>query len=183
MGRILLLGGPATGGKTTMREILPLPPLVTTTTREPRPNEVNSVHYYFTNRRMFLEDYHNGLIVEKNEFAGNLYGLSKLEIEKALNSDKDYSCILNVDGIKYVKENFKNIYAIYLGVSMEVMLERLKQRGSSTDIINGKIDEYIKDIDSSYQYLYDYRLRTDFVSESEAYNSITTKLRSWNFKF
>lgn len=53
---------------------------VSTTTRDPRPGEVNGIHYYFVKREDFEKELKMGDFLEHNEVHGNFYGTSKSEV-------------------------------------------------------------------------------------------------------
>ena len=61
---------------------------VSMTTRKPRNNEEDGVHYFFRNRIQFEEAIENGELLEWAEFVGNYYGTPKQYVETKLNKEK-----------------------------------------------------------------------------------------------
>ena len=82
---ILTLTGPSCAGKSTLENMLVergLSKAVSTTTRLPRAGEVEGQDYYFVTKEQFIAALRDGEMVEHIELGGNLYGLSKTEVER-----------------------------------------------------------------------------------------------------
>ena len=78
-GTLVVLSGPAGSGKSTvLRRLLESRDdfcfSVSLTTRSPRPNEVDGVDYFFTDRSSFEERIRRGELLEYTEYVGNYYG-------------------------------------------------------------------------------------------------------------
>src|SRR5262245_30032078 len=79
-GPLIILSGPSGSGKSTLiarlleDKSLPLRLSVSTTTRAPRPREIDGVHYHFWTRERFLREREQGGFLEWAEVHGNLYG-------------------------------------------------------------------------------------------------------------
>lgn len=77
---------------------------VSHTTRQPRPGEIDGVHYHFVTREFMLEKIESGsFFVEHAEVHGNLYGTSFQAIFDVSNAE---SCLLDIDveGVRSIKE-------------------------------------------------------------------------------
>ena len=143
----ILVAGSGTGKTTLLKKLCDennFEKLVTTTTRNPRKeeNEVNGIHYFFISKEEFLEKEKNGEMIEKNEFNGNLYGLSKDALKNISNS-KTPTVILEAQGAKAAKEELSkdwNVYAIYIDEKLETRIERTLKRGDSGDDIKSRLD-------------------------------------------
>ncbi|MGH7979964.1 MAG: guanylate kinase, partial [Limisphaerales bacterium] len=97
---LLLISAPSGGGKTTLcRQLLRagrnMVRAITCTTRPPRPDERDSVDYYFLKPADFLRRVQAGNFLEHASVFGNSYGLLKSELLGKLRSGKDV--LLNVD--------------------------------------------------------------------------------------
>ena len=68
---------------------------VSHTTRSPRSNEVDGVHYHFTTKEQFLKDKENGCFLETAMVHNNIYGTSKSAVDDVINQGK--ICILDID--------------------------------------------------------------------------------------
>jgi guanylate kinase len=56
---------------------------VSSTTRAPRPGEVDGVHYHFTSFEDFQSDLNKGLFLEHQEVHGNFYGTHLSQVQRA----------------------------------------------------------------------------------------------------
>lgn len=106
------------------------------TTREPRINEMNMVHYNFKTVEEFEKDKADGLLLEYTNNFGNYYGTSKAEVYSALSKGKNVAAILDNVGIPKYKSEFGNkIVAIYINVDPATMEKRMRSRGDTEEVI------------------------------------------------
>jgi len=139
--RIVVLSAPSGGGKTTIaravREQYPdrFGFSVSATTRAPRPDERDGVDYHFQTRTQFLEGVGAGKFLEYAEYAGELYGTLKDEVEKVLQAGKHVLLDIEVEGGRQVREQFphpRSVSIFILPSDPRVLLERLHQRKSES---------------------------------------------------
>jgi len=88
-GHLFLLIGPSGSGKTTLiREVHARLPIVrfipTTTTRPPRPSEVNGREYFFASPEEFDRLVDRGDLLEWQWVHGNRYGTSRIRFQEAV---------------------------------------------------------------------------------------------------
>ncbi len=109
---------------------------VSATTREPRPSEVDGKEYHFITREHFKDKIKKGDFLEWEEFYNGIrYGTLRSDVEFQLN--KGYFVLLDIDVLGAL--NIKEIYgdealSLFLAPpSMEVLKERLKNRGTESD--------------------------------------------------
>ena len=79
-----MISGPSGVGKSTIAKKLKeagIPRVMTTTTRAPRPGEVNGREYRFLTRMEFQDEIKRGSFLEYAEIDKNLYGTPKERIE------------------------------------------------------------------------------------------------------
>ena len=139
--RIVVLSAPSGGGKTTIaraaREQYPdrFGFSVSATTRPPRPDERDGVDYHFQTRTQFLEGVGAGKFLEYAEYAGELYGTLKDEVEKVLKSGKHVLLDIEVEGARQVRDQYpypRSVSIFILPSDPRVLLERLHQRKSES---------------------------------------------------
>lgn len=149
--RPLLISGPSGGklksnnwlnelvGKSTLikRLLEELPEkfelCVSHTTRQPRPDEKDGVHYYFTTKEEMEKAIANGEFCESAEVHGNLYGTSFKAVQAI--TEKGKCCVFDVDvqGAqsihKYYKDrNDKPVFIFITPPSIEELKQRLEGR-------------------------------------------------------
>lgn len=141
---ILILSGPAGSGKTTLctRLLEEFPQsvqrIVTTTTRRPRPGEVDGVDYHFMSPGDFERDIGEGAFIEWARVHGRYYGSRKEHVLGMLNAGKDLLLNIDIQGAQaFRKEPTINaalpgrLHTIFIKPeSLDQIRERLKERGS-----------------------------------------------------
>ncbi|MER1953907.1 MAG: guanylate kinase [Desemzia incerta] len=137
--RILVLVGASGSGKSTVSDLLiekGIPKLVTSTTRKPRPGEVNGIHYHFrTMKQMTQEPF-----IEQTTYASNTYGLSVKEVEDKFGKYDMVHVTLDKNGAKVMKEQFpEETRIIFFKITEQEMAERMKKRGDSIEAIEHRI--------------------------------------------
>lgn len=100
---IVLLAGISGAGKDTIKKVLletgDYHKIVTTTTRLPRPDEENGVHYHFVSMERVMEMLANHELIEANYYSNNVYGASVAEFQKAYDEQKIAIADIDVNGV------------------------------------------------------------------------------------
>lgn len=140
---ILVICGPSGVGKGTLIQLLTeefgksqVGFSVSHTTRNPRPGEVNGVHYHFVSKEEAEADIVAGKFVESAHVHTNVYGTSIKAVEDVVAMGK--VCVLDIDvqGATLVKQSNLNSRAVYVFVkppSMDELEKRLRGRGTETE--------------------------------------------------
>ena len=138
-GTLFVFSAASGAGKTTLiNRVMPNFPnvvySVSATTRKPRANEIDGVHYFFKTEEEFKKMIEQNELIEWNEVHGNYYGTPKSFVEQKLKEGMDVVLDLDVFG----KINFDKIYPQAVGIlvlppSMEELEKRLRVRGTETD--------------------------------------------------
>ena len=133
--RIVILSAPSGGGKTVVtKELLKRRPdlfgySVSATTRQPRPGEIDGEAYHFLTRAEFERRRKAGEFLESAEYAGELYGTLKTEVDLILGKGLNVLLDIEVKGAHQVRNQYTNALSIFLlPPSAEVLLERLRGR-------------------------------------------------------
>lgn len=149
MSKLYLVVAPSGAGKSTIiNEIFDKDQqIVSFTTRPIRSGEVDGEDYYFVSSDEFdyLEDL-DGELIQKAEYSGNRYGVTKSEIEQKLALG---DCVIAVvmDGFLRYKELYPNdTIGIFLDVSREVVENRLNKRNDGKKIVEQRLSQYDIDI-------------------------------------
>uniref|UniRef100_A0A673SY25 guanylate kinase n=1 Tax=Suricata suricatta TaxID=37032 RepID=A0A673SY25_SURSU len=91
-------------------------------------------HYYFVTREAMQKDIAAGGFIEHAEFSGNLYGTSKAAVQAVQAMNR--ICVLDVDlqGVRNIKKtDLRPIYIFVQPPSLDVLEQRLRQRGTETE--------------------------------------------------
>lgn len=107
---------------------------VSATSRQPRPNEIDGVHYHFKTPDQFKQMIENDELLEYAGYVDKFYGTPKApcyeHIEKGINAILE----IEVQGGKKVKEKEPDTVMIFIvPPSMEDLENRLRGRGTETE--------------------------------------------------
>lgn len=158
MNRLILVTGHSGGGKTTIMRQLMQNEIVSFTTREKRPGEVDGIDYIFIPLEKYEEMDANGQLAEKTKYADNFYGLTKDEIETKL-SEGDAFCIVDSHGMKQLKQLYNNVSTIFIHTSKEDARKQMEHRGESEAIISKRLSTY--EAEMKNRGLYDYVVKNN----------------------
>ena len=134
MDNILIFVGSSGSGKSTLvehiRKNLGIPQLVTTTTRNKRHNEKEGKDYHFIKHEEFNRLADNESFLETTSYSGNLYGLTKEEIDK--NSNNVSTIITDVNGARTLANLYPDrVMVFWMKSSPLNLIKRLRKRGES----------------------------------------------------
>lgn len=138
-GLFVVLSGPSGSGKDTiLNELIALDPNIRTsvsaTTRPPRRNEIDGVHYHFLSNEEFEEKIKNGEFAEYVKYGDNYYGTLKSEIDAPACSGKITVLVIDVKGAKTIINEFPEALSIFLvAPSAETLESRLRKRAEESD--------------------------------------------------
>lgn len=175
-GKLIIFAAPSGSGKTTIVKHLvkkrnDLGFSISACTRDKRGrSEENGKDYYFLSPEEFIKKIDNHEFVEWEEvYPGNYYGTLKSEIDRIWASGKHVIFDVDVKGALHLKEYFgEKALAIYVKVpSIDVLIERLKARGSeSEDSLSRRI--FKMKFEMTFQDKFDVILVNDTLEESFA---------------
>jgi guanylate kinase len=139
-GKLVIISGASAGaGKDTILKMFlhrhpdwQNPP--STTTRAPRPGEVEGMDYYFIDEASFKEKLDKNDFLEADYHADNWYGTLKEPIESALSAHKSVIVRKDVNGAVQIKEKMPEAIVIFIDVESHDVLEyRIRARQSETE--------------------------------------------------
>ena len=138
-GLLVVLSGPSGCGKgTVLRRVLEQRESacisVSMTTRDPRPGEVDGVHYFFVTKEEFTKAIADDAFLEYAEYAGNFYGTPKAWVEEQRQAGRDVVLEIEVQGGKQIVEKCPDAVSIFLASpSLQELERRLRNRGTETE--------------------------------------------------
>lgn len=136
-GRLFVLSAPAGTGKTTlvnrlMEEVPRVVQSVSYTTRQPRPGEVEGIHYHFITKREFEERIAHGDFLEYVTLYGDYYGTALSEMEEKLKQGNRVFLVIDTQGAEKIRGKVSATYIFLSPPSLEILKERLVQRNTET---------------------------------------------------
>ena len=109
------------------------------TTRQPRPGEVDGVHYHFISVEQFKKLIADNEFLEWAEVFGNYYGTSRSAIVDNLRQGIDVFLDIDWQGARQIREQAPGTLGIFiLPPSMQALQQRLVQRGQDSDEVIAK---------------------------------------------
>ena len=138
-GLLLVVSGPSGVGKGTLVKALmdrnsKIKMSVSATTREPRPGEIEGVHYFFKTEEEFKAMVDRGEFLEYiHVFGSKYYGTPRSFVEQQLADGFDVFLEIDVQGAMKVKQAFPDAVLIFITApSMSEIKSRLIGRGTET---------------------------------------------------
>lgn len=152
-GQLFVITGPSGSGKNTIIEMVRkdlkgLGYSISHTTRAPRKDELDGVHYYFVGKKQFEK------MIQAQEFAewavvyDQLYGTSISSVRSAQVSGKDVLLDLDLQGARQIKKRFPDSTSIFIvPPSLQILRERLEKRSSHDGTnIDLRMNEAVQEI-------------------------------------
>ncbi|RAX57394.1 guanylate kinase [Helicobacter monodelphidis] len=172
-GGILVLSGPSGAGKSSLIKSLfkhfsNVYFSVSSTTRQPRMGEIHGQHYYFISKEQFESDIKEGKFLEYARVHGNLYGTTKIQVQRALEEGKILLFDIDVQGQKAIKKEYGD-YATCVFVTTpnkSTLQKRLYERGSDEENVIQKRLEHAS-MEMAELNCFDYILINDCFEEAE----------------
>jgi guanylate kinase len=159
--RVFIISGPSGVGKDTVLEQLRLAYpdaqyVVTATSREMRPGEIEGVHYHFIERQAFERQIADGDFLEHAIVYGNLYGVPKRPIVEGLAVGKHVIIKVDVKGAATLRDKISNTVSIFLAPeSMQELLARLRARKTDkTDALRKRFTTASDELDRADEFDY-----------------------------
>ena len=138
-GKLFVISGASGVGKSTvlkrvMEQRNDLTFSVSATTRPPRPNEVDGVHYYFVTRETFEDMIQKGEFLEYDEHFGNYYGTPKSFVAETL---KTKSVIMEIDvvGGLHAKKEYPGLILVFIIAAMLISNLTKAEDAKYSDIV------------------------------------------------
>jgi len=137
-GKLVVISGASGVGKGTVLGIMmkkreDLKFSVSATTRPPRPNEVDGVHYYFVTKERFEEMIAAGEMLEYSAHNANYYGTPRAQAEEKMQNG---SVLLDIEpnGAGQVKKAAPDAVLVFImPPDLEELEHRLRGRGDTPE--------------------------------------------------
>ncbi len=138
-GSMLMIVAPSGAGKSSLVNALlqedpALKLSLSTTTRLPRPGEVEGKDYRFIALEEFIAEREQGNFLEHAEVHGNFYGTSRAWIEDQMKAGHDVILEIDWQGAQQIRQMIPEVQWIFIfPPSFEALEERLRKRGQDDE--------------------------------------------------
>lgn len=184
-GLLIILSSPSGAGKSTMARALRTwdPSIwfsVSSTTRAPRPGEVNGKDYTFVSEEDFKGQVADGQMLEHAHVFGHFYGSPKGPVQQAIEAGNDVLFDIDWQGAQQIRNSSLGSHTLSIFLLPPSILElkrRLESRGQDTaETIARRMQKSWDEI--SHWDSYDFVLVNENIQETEArLKSIVTAAR------
>lgn len=159
---LFVVSAPSGTGKSTLMNMLKkdfndsIEQTISYTTRPPRVEEKNGVHYYFTDVVHFEQLIFEKKFLEYEKLFDEYYGTTKEEVFKIFKKNKHAFSLIDTQGALNVQKIIENTVLIFLAPpSQEEQLKRLGKRSSENeDQIQLRLEKTRKEYKESQQFTY-----------------------------
>ena len=160
-GLLIVLSGPSGSGKGTIVKSLlsqrdDTVLSVSMTTRDPRPGEVDGMHYHFVTKEQFEATIAEDGLLEYAAYNGNYYGTPIAPVQKLLDEGKNVLLEIEVQGAEKVMDQRPDVVSIFITTPSKFELERrLRGRGTETEeVILKRLEAAKYEISRAFRYQY-----------------------------
>lgn len=169
----MVISGPAGVGKTTLCERLlgeceNLTRIVTATTREPRPGEVDGVDYHFLSEAEFKAQVDDNGFYEFAKVHGRLYGSPRAEVDQRLQEGRDVLLNIDVQGAASFREAASRdrllasrLFSVFITLpSLAELEKRILNRGPcSPEEMRRRLESARREMERQHEF--DYLITSD----------------------
>ncbi|MCK9345312.1 MAG: AAA family ATPase [Candidatus Pacebacteria bacterium] len=155
--RIVVIVGPSGAGKTkhsaALEKRLNTKKVISGTTRDPRPGEVNGVDYYFFSRVEFVEAARRGEFVENAEVHGHLYGTLRDDLDSMLATGALVLLVVDIQGVESIARIYPEAQTFFITAPKEDLIRRINERDISEEKKQeriAKLDDELLDIHNPF---------------------------------
>ena len=153
-GKMIILSSPSGAGKTTLVKKISNKKKykisISHTTREPSPNEIDGLDYFFISKDKFQMLINENAFLEYANVFKNLYGSTKEQVFRSLDNGQNVLFDIDWQGARQIKNktlNYELISFFILPPSKDVLFQRLISRGENKDeVIQMRMQQFDKDI-------------------------------------
>jgi guanylate kinase len=159
-GLVFIISAPAGTGKTTLVDLLRkefdcVIQSISFTTRKPRDNEIDGVHYHFISEDEFKKRIDEGDFLEHAHLFSNYYGTSRVWLEEQVSKGKYVVLVIDTQGAHEVRKKIPHASIFIMPPSLVELRRRITERKTeSVKSIDQRLDHAQVEIERSTTYDY-----------------------------
>jgi guanylate kinase len=160
-GTLYIVAAPSGAGKTSLTRALlerdaGIVLSVSYTSRAPRPNEIDGVHYHFVSRAEFEAMIARGEFFEHAVVHGDLKGTARAPVERTLAAGKDVLLEIDWQGARLVRAQVPEAVSVFILPPSRAELERrLRARASDPEAtIQRRLSDARQDLQHATEFDY-----------------------------
>lgn len=164
--KVIIIAGHTASGKSTVLDALckdhGFVKLITTTTRDPRPNEVNGVDYHFISKDEFKKRIDNKEFLEHVFSKDNFYGSSLSEFSKDLNGLNPVLILDPVgtkEAVRILNDEGHEPVSVFIDESAATCIQRVLDRPADINEKKKRIND-IQNVESGWSQYIEYDFKT-----------------------
>ncbi|HEY0827118.1 MAG TPA: guanylate kinase [Bacilli bacterium] len=144
---IFVFTGPDGSGRRTVADMvgatLGIKKVLSCTTREPRPTELDGQDYHFISEESFLQAKENGEFVESVNHDGNWYGIKHKHIEQMFEENAFIYLVISASGARTLKKIYGDkVTRIFIYADREKVMERQRLLGATDRVVQSHVEHY-----------------------------------------
>ena len=139
-GKLIVISGPSGVGKGTILSrlfedsSLNLAFSISMTTRNPRDQEQEGIHYFFVDKKTFIKNIEENMLLEHAQYNSEYYGTPKNYVDQLLDEGKNVVLEIEVQGALQVMNARPDTLTIFIAPpTYEELERRLRNRGTETE--------------------------------------------------
>lgn len=148
MLKYFILYGPTASGKSALLDYLLmdnsdyLEPLISFTSRMPKPEEKDGKNYYFISRDQYLDLLSKNKIIEEIKYLDHYYGITYDELSRVSASKKNGLAIMDLNGIRQLKHSiaYQKVISIFIYRDLSEIIKSIQQSKRSNEEKLQRID-------------------------------------------
>jgi guanylate kinase len=127
---------------------------VSVTTRRKRDYEIDGTHYHFVSRAEFQRMVSAGELLESAEFAGNLYGTPRAQVEGYLAQGIPVLLKIDIQGARQVRAALPDAQLVFLAPpSVQELERRLTGRGTEDpEMIKRRLEHAHEELEAAKEF-------------------------------
>lgn len=176
--KIFVFTGPDGAGRKTIADMagttLGLKKILSYTTRQRRPGELEGQDYHYISVDSFLEAERKSEFIESVSIDGAFYGIKHADIERNIKEHRFVYLILNPEGAQILQRRYGggSVIPLFLYADRDSLIKRQRHRGDNEELIRKRMAYY----DKAMSYLPESKYSFENVDLSHTVFAITNEI-------